>query len=481
MIPREALKPLSPVLWEIPRSHRADMRVPARVLTSESLLDEVLDDRSLEQLVNVATLPGIQVAALAMPDVHEGYGFPIGGVAAMAEADGVISPGGIGYDINCGVRLLLSQRTRRELGENLAALAHELSRAVPSGMGRGGHLSLPDEELDVVLRQGIDWAVRRGYASPDDARRIESGGRLPEADPAAVSRHAKDRGRDQLGTMGSGNHFVEVDVVESLGDSALAERFGLFPDQVVFQIHCGSRGLGHQVCSDHVRAMVRTMPGYGIEIPDRELACAPFASPEGASYFGAMAAAANFAWVNRQLITAAIRDTFRRILGPSAGPLPLLYDVAHNIAKREAHEIDGRARPLVVHRKGATRAFGPGHPDLPEEFRATGQPVLIPGSMGTASHVLAGTTEGMRVSFGSSCHGAGRRMSRHAAKRQQSGSSLRQEMRDMGIVVKVASVSGLSEEAAYAYKDVEQVVDVIERAGIGRKVARLAPLAVVKG
>jgi tRNA-splicing ligase RtcB len=481
MIALSALTRLSPVLWEIPRTHRPDMRVPARVVASETLLADIRGDRSLEQLVNVATLPGIVNAALVMPDVHEGYGFPIGGVAATLHPDGVISPGGIGYDINCGVRLLLSTQPARALRDGLEGFGHELMRAIPSGVGRGGRHVLKVADLDRVLSEGIPWAVRNGFADEGDAARIESRGTLPQADPAHVSDHAKDRGRDQLGTMGAGNHFVEVARVTEVFDATIAGRFGLFDGQLCVLIHTGSRGLGHQVATDFIRRMMAAMPRQGIVIPDRELACARFSSPEGREYFAAMAAAANFAWVNRQLITHAVRESWQRTFGAGAGPLRLLYDVAHNIAKLEEHDVGGLSRRVIVHRKGATRAFGPGHPEIGEEFRDTGQPVLIPGSMGTASYVLAGAAGAMRLTFGSACHGAGRRMSRHAAKKLQAGPELRRELAARGIVIRSGSVGDLPEEAPYAYKDVHAVVDVVAQAGIARKVARLAPLVVVKG
>jgi tRNA-splicing ligase RtcB len=481
MIAVTEIEQRSEVVWEIPRSHRSDMRVPARVFASHKQIEEIRRDRSLEQLVNVATLPGILTAAMVMPDVHEGYGFPIGGVAAMEWPDGVISPGGIGYDINCGVRLLKSSLTYQEVQFKLEQLAHELSRVVPSGMGRGGRHKLTDRELGEVMQDGLEWAVRKGYAFPEDPQHIESYGKLSDAEPAKVSARAKERGRPQLGTMGSGNHFVELDRVDALGDEELAKAFGLTPDQIVVLIHCGSRGLGHQVATDYIRTMMSAMPRYGVNVPDRELACAPFSSPEGTDYFQAMAAAANFAWVNRQMITWQIRQAWNQVLGESPERLTILYDVAHNIAKIEDHEVNGRTKKLIVHRKGATRAFAPGDPELIGAYRATGQPVIIPGSMGTASYVLAGTQAAMRESFGSSCHGAGRRMSRTAAKKRVHGRALREELQDKGIVVRAGSLSGLAEEAPFAYKDVHSVVEVVEAAGIAKIVARLVPVAVVKG
>jgi tRNA-splicing ligase RtcB len=452
------------------------MRVPARVYADDELWKQIAHDRSLEQLMNVATLPGVTRCVYAMPDVHEGYGFPVGGVAAMRAADGVISPGGVGYDINCGVRLLISDLDEAAVRPRLAALVHELSRSIPSGTGRGGRLSLSDAELERVLGEGCRYLVERGQAVPEDLDAIEAGGSLARADPGAVSARAKARGRDQLGTLGSGNHFVEVQTVDAVLDATAARIYGVAAGRIAVLIHTGSRGLGHQVCTDYVRLMDRVMPTYGIALPDRELACAPFASPEGQRYFAAMCAAANFAFANRQTITQRVRDTFDRFFG-AAGHLRLVYDVAHNMAKLEEH--DGEL--LCVHRKGATRAFGPGHPETPARYRAAGQPVFIPGSMGTRSYVLAGTDAALALSFGSTCHGAGRAMSRHAAKRATSGHTVRQELEARGIAVACPSSGELAEEAPLAYKDVERVVDVVDRVGLARKVARLRPIGVVKG
>lgn len=480
MVPKESLQKISDVLWEIPKTFREDMRVPARIYATEKMLDEVFNDRSLDQLVNVATLPGILEHALAMPDAHEGYGFPIGGVAAMSYPDGVISPGGIGYDINCGVRLLRTGLPFADVQPHFATLAREIYHWVPSGVGRGGKLKLSIAELEDVLRKGVNWMVDQEYATEDDLRHIESFGCLDNADPAAVSEHAKQRGQDQLGTIGAGNHFVEVDVVDKIFDQEAAAAFGLREGEIVVLIHTGSRGFGHQVATDHIRIMMEAMPGYGITLPDRELACVPFSSPEGTNYFNAMAAAANYAWANRQMITWEVRQAWSKVFG-DGGTLSLVYDVAHNIAKIEEHEIAGKKQRVILHRKGATRAFGPGHPEVIEEYRAIGQPVLIPGSMGTASYVLAGTNEGMRESFGSSCHGAGRRMSRHAAKRAIHGGQLRDELLERDIHIACGSVPGLAEEAPAAYKDVDEVVEVVHNAGIAKKVARLRPHVVVKG
>jgi len=465
-----------PLIHEIPVTAQPGMLVPARVYADDELWEQIGHDRSLAQLKNVATLPGVTGAVYGMPDMHEGYGFPVGGVAAMRLSDGVISPGGVGYDINCGVRLLVSTLTAAAVRAKLGDLVHELARSVPSGAGRGGRLVLTAMELDHVLAEGCRYLVERGFASSQDLEVIEAQGSLAGADASAVSSRAKARGHDQLGTIGSGNHFLEVQVVDQVFESAAAHTLGLEAGQVTVLIHTGSRGLGHQVCTDYVRLMDEVMPGYGITLPDRELACAPIASPEGKRYLGAMTAAANFAWSNRQVITHRVRDVFRRFFR-EAGELRILYDVAHNMAKVEQHG----AERLCIHRKGATRAFGPTDPETPERYRTIGQPVFIPGSMGTASYVLVGTDSAMSLSFGSTCHGAGRRMSRHAAKRTKPGHEVRRELEAQGIVVACPSSGELAEEAPFAYKDVERVVNVVHQAGLARKVVRLRPLGVVKG
>jgi tRNA-splicing ligase RtcB len=467
---------LAELVHEIPVTTRADMRVAARIYADDELWRQISGERALEQLINVATLPGITGYAYGMPDLHEGYGFPVGGVAALRAADGVISPGGVGYDINCGVRLLLSDLTVDAVRPRMQELVHELSRSVPSGAGHGSRLSLSDAELDRVLAEGCRYLAERGMADVDDLETIEANGSLTRADPSAVSQRAHTRGRDQLGTLGSGNHFLEVQAVDEILDERMAAVYGLVEGAVAVLIHTGSRGLGHQVCTDYVRLMDQVMARYDIHLPDRQLACAPFASPEGQRYLGAMCAAANFAWANRQTITHRVRDVFRRLHG-EAGALRVVYDVAHNMAKLEEHG----GELVCVHRKGATRAFGPHHPETPARYRAAGQPVFIPGSMGTASYVLAGTDEASILSFGSACHGAGRLMSRHAAKRVKPGREVRRELEAQGIVVACQSSGELAEEAPFAYKDVERVVDVVHRAGLARKVARLRPLGVVKG
>jgi tRNA-splicing ligase RtcB len=461
--------------WELPASARDDMRVPARVFADEEILEEIKGDLSLEQLQNVATLPGIVGAAIAMPDIHQGYGFPVGGVAATELPDGVVSPGGVGYDINCGVRLLALPLTEAELGDRREALVHEISRSVPAGAGKSGGRALDDAELDEVLRLGP--AALPGVRA-DDVERTESEGRLDGADPAAVSERARARGRGQLGTMGSGNHFVELQVVDEVVDPAAAQVFGLREGQLTVLIHSGSRGLGHQVCTDYVNVMDSRLPSYRIHLPDRQLACAPASSAEGRQYLGAMAAAANFAWANRQAIGDGVRRAVAAVLGKdTAKGTRQDYDVAHNVAKVEVHG----GRRLCVHRKGATRAFPAGSAEIPLAYRGVGQPVFIPGSMGTASYVLVGEQGSLERSFGTTCHGAGRRLSRTAARKRIGGGELRRELEARGIVVRCPSPKGLAEEAPFAYKDVDRVVRVVERAGLARRVARLVPIGVVKG
>jgi tRNA-splicing ligase RtcB (3'-phosphate/5'-hydroxy nucleic acid ligase) len=470
------LEQVAPYAWEVPLSFRNDMRVKARLYASRRMIEHLLEERALEQLVNTATLPGVQEPVLAMPDIHQGYGFPIGGVVAVRAEDGVISPGGVGYDINCGVRLLASGSPYPKIKDQLAALATQIQRDVPTGVGRSGRIKLDDREMDAVLNTGLQWAIEAGYGSEADAESTEEHGCFEAAEAEAVPERARKRGRDQLGTLGAGNHFLEVQRVDQIYDAARANTFGLFEGQVTVLIHTGSRGLGHQTCTEFVRRMDRVMADYGITLPDRELSCAPFRSPEGQAYFHAMAAAANFAWCNRQIITHAVRETWRRIVGADED-LAVVYDVSHNIAKLERH--DGVS--CIVHRKGATRAFGPGDADLAERYQATGQPVLIPGSMGTTSYVLAGTEGAMRESFGSTCHGAGRQLSRRKAKERVQYDHLRHALQEAGIEVRAGSAKGLIEEAPEAYKDVEQVVDVVAETGIAAKVARLRPIAIIKG
>jgi tRNA-splicing ligase RtcB len=465
------LRQISEVLWEIPTTARAGMRVPARVFADRELVEAIERDASLEQLENVATLPGVVGAALAMPDVHQGYGFPVGGVAATELPDGVVSPGGVGYDINCGVRLLALPLLEPELGGRREALVHEISRAVPAGAGKTKRGAGP--RLDDVLRDGP-----QGFARAQDIERTESRGRLSGADPDAVSSRARERGAGQLGTMGSGNHFVELQRIERVFDDHAAESYGLGTDQLTVLIHSGSRGLGHQVCTDYVKRMDGAMRRYGIELPDRQLACAPASSPEGRAYLGAMAATANFAWANRQAIADLVRGAIARVLGrESADATRQVYDVAHNVAKVERYG----GRELLVHRKGATRAFPAGSTEIPAAYRDVGQPVFIPGSMGTSSFVLAGEPGSMELAFGSTCHGAGRRLSRTAARKQIQGGVLRRQLEEQGIIVRSPSNKGLAEEAPFAYKDVDRVVEIVERAGLSRRVAQLRPLGVIKG
>ena len=469
-------------LWEIPENYRGDMKVPARVYASEKMLGEIFRDRSLEQLVNVATLPGIQKYALAMPDIHEGYGFPVGGVAAFDAENGIISPGGIGYDINCGVRLLRSEKTFKEIQPYLEKLGRTIYAAVPSGVGKGGRLVLKGKEFDEVLKGGAGRVVEMGYGEAEDLEHLESRGVLENADASLVSEIAKSRGRDQLGTMGAGNHFVEVEAVETIFDEEEAKRLGIFKDQVVILIHTGSRGLGHQIATDYIRVMMRAMPKYGISIPDRELACAPFDSPEGRNYFTGMKCGINMSFANRQVILHWIREVFSDVFGRSPEKLDMhmVYDVAHNTAKLERHILDGQVKNLLVHRKGATRAFGPGGEGLPECYREVGQPVIIGGSMETGSYLLVGTPGGEQTFF-STAHGSGRTMSRTKARKLWRGQNLQREMEDRGIYVRTASWSGLAEEAGGAYKNIDEVIEATEKAGISKRVVRFMPVGNVKG
>jgi len=467
-------------IWEVPKTFRKDMQVPARLYISEPMLQRILDERSVEQLIDVATLRGIERQAMAMPDIHQGYGFPIGGVAAFRAEDGVISPGGVGYDINCGVRLLVSPMRVKDLKKDeIEALTNQIQRDVPSGVGRGGHLKLKPAEIDEVLNKGVKWALKKGYASEEDLEMIEEGGCFDDADSLDVSDRAKKRGSDQLGTLGAGNHFVELQQVDEIFDEEAADAMGISQGQITVMIHTGSRGLGHQICTDYVQMMNQVMNKYDIHLPNRELACAPFSSDEGQQYYRAMQAGANFAWCNRQLITHQVREGWTHLLGdPRKAQLDLVYDVAHNMAKLEQHG----GKEYIVHRKGATRSFGPGSKEIPEAYRDIGQPVLIPGSMGTASYVLVGTDKAMKETFGSCCHGAGRCMSRHEAKRTLDYNRIKNELEvEQGIVIRAQSAGEILEEAPEAYKDVDEVVEVVEQVGIARKVARMKPLGVVKG
>jgi len=483
MINKKDMKRVEEYVYEIPKSFRADMRVPARLYADEELLEAALEDRSVEQLVNTATLPGVVKYTLAMPDIHQGYGPPIGGVIPLRTSDGIISPGAVGYDINCGVRLLRSNILAEEVKPIMDDIVNALFRGVPSGVGRSGDVRLSHQQMDDVLEKGSAWAVSQGYGTKDDLEHTEERGGMAGAEARAVDPKAKKRGRDQLGTLGSGNHFVEVAEVEEVYDPEAAEAFGLFVGQMVVWVHSGSRGLGHQVCTDYVRDLQQAVTRYGIKLPDRELVCAPFDSPEGRNYFAAMASAANYAWANRQILSHRVRQILDDVLAGVVKDreLTLVYDVAHNIAKVEEYPIDGKITRLIIHRKGATRAFGPGMKDLPADYREVGQPVLIPGDMGTASYVLVGTTEAIEKTFGTSCHGAGRVMSRSAAKKEIRGQELRRELAEKGIVVQGGSMAGLAEEAPEAYKDIDRVVNVVHSTGIARKVARVVPMGVIKG
>ncbi|HEY2954698.1 MAG TPA: RtcB family protein [Candidatus Eisenbacteria bacterium] len=467
--------------WMLPKE--GGMRVPGVLIADRPLLDKMLSDRTPDQVRNAAHLPGILEASIAMPDAHWGYGLPVGGVVATHPEEGVVSPGAVGYDIGCGVRLMTSRLTRADLAPRVEPLADALYREVPCGVGSSGAVRLAGGELERVLREGAGWAVRRGMGWASDLERCEEGGVLEGAAPGAVSDGAKGRGRDQLGTLGSGNHFLEVQEVTEVYDERAASALGLDAGTVTVMIHCGSRGLGHQVCTDHVREVSRKLGAWGIVLPDRQLACAPLGSPEGERYLGAMRAAANFAWANRQCIAHGVRRAFESVLKKSAESLglALVYDVAHNIAKFESHETGaGRVRCLV-HRKGATRAFPPGHADVPAVYRALGQPVLVPGDMGRYSFVLLGSPGSMKHAFGSTCHGAGRQMSRTQAVRETRGRDLVEELKQIGVVVRYQGRDTLREETSEAYKDAAQVVRVCEGAGLSRRVAKLRPFAVVKG
>ena len=476
------IEPVDAVTWKIPR--HGPMRVDAVFYASPPLLESLRHDQSLLQLANVATLPGIRMFSLAMPDIHWGYGFPIGGVAAFDAADGVVSPGGVGYDINCGVRVLASRLTRPEVVDRIRDLVAAMFRNVPSGVGsRRKDLRLDAKAERQVLEKGAEWAIRHGFGDAEDLDCIEDRGAIPGADAGRVSEKARERGRTQLGTLGSGNHFLEIGYVDQVYDEAAARRLGLYMDQVTVSIHTGSRGLGYQVCDDSIVAMKRAAARYGIELPDPQLCCAPVASPEGREYLAVMAAAANYAFANRQLITHWVRESFQEALRlpPARLGLRLVYDVAHNIAKIERHLVEGREQTVCVHRKGATRSFGPGHPALPEAYRDIGQPVIIPGDMGRCSYILVGAEKSMSATFGSTCHGAGRLLSRHGAMKAAKGRSIDSELRERGIHVMAASRATLVEEIPEAYKDVTEVVQTVHDAGLSRMVARLRPIGVVKG
>ncbi|MCL0037461.1 RtcB family protein [Thermodesulfovibrionales bacterium] len=467
---------------EVPVVYKEGMRTTG-IIYLDRVLEPALEPEAIEQTANIATMPGIVGASLAMPDIHTGYGFPIGGVAAFDIKEGIISPGGVGYDINCGVRLLRSNLKKEEIAPKIKGLIDALYNEIPSGVGLKGRIRLSPGDEKRLLLKGAEWAVEKGLGEASDLERIESGGCMEGADPSIISRKAYERGRAQQGTLGSGNHFVEIQYVDQIYDEGVANALGLFKDQMTVMIHTGSRGFGHQVCTDFIEIMGKASRKYGIHLPDKELACAPFSSPEGKDYFAAMQAAANYAWANRQCIMHWTKEVFMSVLSisPKELDMSLVYDVAHNIAKVEEHSVKGEKKRLVVHRKGATRAFPPGHPELPAIYRSLGQPVIIPGDMGRASFVLLGTQRAMNETFGSTCHGAGRVMSRHRAIKQAKGRAIWREMKDKGIVVRAAGRGTLEEEMPEAYKDVSNVVDVVHNAGLSLRVARLRPLGVIKG
>ncbi|MGH2675846.1 MAG: RtcB family protein [Actinomycetota bacterium] len=479
------LERVEPFVWRVPQGSIPGMRVPGIVFATEEMATKAVEDRAVEQVANVATLPGIVTASYAMPDIHWGYGFPIGGVAATdPDRDGVISPGGVGFDIACGVRLLRSElEWERDVRSRIGELVHTLGQRVPRGVGTKGRMRLSRADVVKVLEDGVRFPLSRGVGWEEDAELCEDSGVLQDARPEHVSERAIERGAPQLGSLGAGNHFLEVQVVEEVFDQHPANAMGLFPGQVCVMIHSGSRGVGHQTCTDFLKEVDGLMGTLDIEVPDRQLACVPLDHDAARRYLGAMFAAANYARANRHVLADAVRDGFERVFSRSAEDmgLSLVYDVAHNLAKLEEHEVDGRRRTLCVHRKGATRSLGPGHPDLPDRYRAIGQPVVIPGSMGTASYVLVGTAKARMRSFASTCHGAGRAMSRTRAKKVMGGAELRNSLEERGITVAASQWRLLAEEAPYAYKDVAQVVDACEGAGLSRKVARLRPVGVVKG
>jgi len=470
--------------WRIPRSYKPQMNTDGIIYASERMIGDVKADNAPEQVANVAALPGIVGCSLAMPDIHYGYGFPIGGVAATQVEGGVVSPGGVGYDINCGVRLLRTDLTRAEVEPKVKDLVQQMFRDVPSGVGSEGRIRVNEREIHKVLTDGARWAVSQGYGVPDDLEHTEDGGCLPGADPGKLSDRALKRGRPQLGTLGAGNHFLEIQVVEQVYDEPASRAFGITePGQIVVMVHTGSRGLGYQVCDDYLVTMKNAMQKYNLHLPDPQLACAPLGTPEADNYLAAMRAAANYAWANRQCIAHWVREVFERVMGAGAEKLGMrmVYDVCHNIAKIEEHEVEGKQVKLCVHRKGATRAFPAGHPVVPKAYAQVGQPVLVPGDMGTHSYLLAGSQQAMQDTFGSTCHGAGRMMSRHAAIRSAQGRDIAKELMDRGVYVRAASRDVLAEEMPAAYKDVDQVVATCHAAGISRLVAQFRPIGVMKG
>ena len=478
------LKKIDDYRWEIPKSYKQGMTVPGLIFSSESMLTHIWEEQVFQQVANVAFLPGIVGHSLAMPDIHWGYGFPIGGVAATRIDDGVVSPGGVGFDINCGVRLLRTNLTEEEVRLEIEKLVADLFVNIPSGLGSTGKIRVSERELDEVLVKGGQWAVEQGYGEAADIVVTEESGCMKGANPAKVSSKAKKRGIPQLGTLGSGNHFLEVEVVEEIYDRDAATAMGISDvGQVLVLIHTGSRGFGHEVCGDYIRLLGEAVKRYGINLPDRQLACAPIKSPEGQDYLAAMACAANYAWANRQCIAHWVRESFIKVFGKSQREIGLeqIYDVAHNIAKIEEYTINGKKQSLCIHRKGATRAFPKGHPDIPGIYKNIGQPVLIPGDMGRYSYIAVGTEVAMQESFGSTCHGAGRVQSRTAAKRSLKGAEVARQLASMGIIVKTGNMGSLAEEASQAYKDVNEVVDITDKAGISRKIARAIPIGVIKG
>lgn len=473
------LKMISDTEWEVEKGFVGGMNVPGKIFLSEKLGTK-LEEGAVKQLANVATLPGIRGYSFGMPDIHWGYGFPIGGVAAFGIEDGIISPGGVGFDINCGVRLITTPLKVDEFKEIKRAV-NTLFSKVPTGIGNAAEKKFSDSELDDIMCEGVAWAVREGYGLPGDIERCEENGMMKEADTEFVSTKARQRGKPQCGTLGSGNHFLEIQYAAEIEDHAAAASFGIEPGQICIMIHCGSRGLGHQICTDHIGSIEAATKKYSINIPDRQLACAPVESPEGAAYFGAMAAAANYAWTNRQMITHMAREIFERDYGVDYNDMKLVYDVSHNVAKREVHETGGGSEEVCVHRKGATRAFGPGSCGIPKEFSDIGQPVIIPGSMGTSSYLLKGTRTAMEKTFGSTCHGAGRTASRSSAKKTLAGADIRRELLEKGVYVRATSNKVIAEEAPDVYKPSSEVVDVVHRAGLSLRVVRLEPLGVIKG
>ncbi|MHC1625907.1 MAG: RtcB family protein [Methanoculleaceae archaeon] len=476
----EGIKRLGPYEWEVPVGYVEGMRVPGRFFLSESLAPS-LEVGAVRQLANVTTLPGIVRYSLAMPDIHWGYGFPIGGVAAFSCDEGVISPGGVGFDINCGVRLMTTELTPDDVAPKIRKLIEELYREVPTGVGAKTRRRLSSAELDEVMLRGAVWAVEEGYGCEKDLERCEDGGRLPGAATEVVSNRARSRGIPQIGTLGSGNHFLELQVVDKVYDMDAASAFGVKEGQVCVMIHCGSRGFGHQICTDHLQTLEKATRRYAISLPDRQLACAPIESPEGEAYLAGMAAAANYAFANRQMIQHQARKVLSRFFSIDEEEMPLIYDVAHNVAKFEEHQIDGRREVVCVHRKGATRAFGPGRSEIPSGLRDVGQPVLIPGSMGTPSFLLRGTETAMQKTFGSTCHGAGRVMSRSKAKKHRRGNAVRKELEEVGIIVRAPTNASIAEEAPDVYKPSEEVVRIVHECGLSSRVARLRSLGVIKG